>query len=235
MKNEEESNQPMDKTKLPYGRLTFDGNFCDIAKCREERWGKYCPDGACSQRKVWERLKEYEDTTMSPTDVLEYKKFEDELIASGMTFNELLARASTGLRFTSVKDRLPGKDCRCLCAQESMLKSGYVYYEQFVLPREFVCELLGRRGDARLLWGWRRLRVPCGGRSTVGRASRQYQHTRFGGRSMTKKDFSTIQHMLGMILAVALGTGADVEGALLDAVETIDAVFDREILTEDEK
>ena len=92
-----------DKTKLPYGRLTFDGNFCDIAKCREERWGKYCPDGACSQRKVWERLKEYEDTTMSPTDVLEYKKFEDELIASGMTFNELLARASTGLRFTSVK------------------------------------------------------------------------------------------------------------------------------------
>lgn len=52
---------------------------------------------------------------------------------------------------------------------------------------------------------------------------------------MTKKEFSTIQHMLGMILGVALGTGADVEGALLDAVETIDAVFDREILTEDEK
>ena len=52
---------------------------------------------------------------------------------------------------------------------------------------------------------------------------------------MTYKDFSTIQHMLGMILGVALGTGADVEGALLDAVETIDAVIDREILTEDEK
>lgn len=42
-------------------RLTFEGNFCDIAKCRKQRWGKYCPDGACSQRKVWERLKEYED------------------------------------------------------------------------------------------------------------------------------------------------------------------------------
>lgn len=52
---------------------------------------------------------------------------------------------------------------------------------------------------------------------------------------MTRKDFSTIQHMLGMILGVALGTGADVEGAFLDAVETIDAVFDREIMTEDEK
>lgn len=52
---------------------------------------------------------------------------------------------------------------------------------------------------------------------------------------MTRKDFSTIQHMLGMILGVALGTGADVEGALLDAAETIDAILDREILTEDEK
>ena len=43
------------------GRLTFEGNFCEIARCRETRWGKHCPDGACSQRKVWERLKEYED------------------------------------------------------------------------------------------------------------------------------------------------------------------------------
>ena len=42
-------------------RLTFEGNFCEIARCRENRWGKHCPDGACSQRKVWERLKDYED------------------------------------------------------------------------------------------------------------------------------------------------------------------------------
>ena len=43
-------------------RLTFEGNFCEIARCRENRWGKHCPDGACSQRKVWERLKQYEDS-----------------------------------------------------------------------------------------------------------------------------------------------------------------------------
>ena len=128
-----------DKTKLPYGRLTFDGNFCDIAKCREERWGKYCPDGACSQRKVWERLKEYEDTTMSPTDVQEYKKFEDELIASEMTFNELLARASPGLRFTSVKDRLPRKDCKCLCVQEDMKNGLYTANE----VAEIIADLFG--------------------------------------------------------------------------------------------
>ena len=46
-------------------RLTFEGNFCEIARCRETRWGKHCPDGACSQRKVWERLKEYEDALSS--------------------------------------------------------------------------------------------------------------------------------------------------------------------------
>lgn len=42
-------------------RLTFDGNFCDIAMCQETRGGSFCEDGYCSQRNVWERLKEYED------------------------------------------------------------------------------------------------------------------------------------------------------------------------------
>ena len=42
-------------------RLTFDGNYCDIAQCAETRGGSFCEDGACSQRKVWERLKEWED------------------------------------------------------------------------------------------------------------------------------------------------------------------------------
>ena len=48
-------------------RLTFDGNFCDIAQCREIP----CPhDGACSQRKVCERLKDYEDTGLEPAEVI---------------------------------------------------------------------------------------------------------------------------------------------------------------------
>lgn len=35
-------------------RLTFEGNFCDIAQCRELP----CPyNGACSQRKVYDRLR----------------------------------------------------------------------------------------------------------------------------------------------------------------------------------
>ena len=48
-------------------RLTFDGNFCDIAQCREM---PCLHDGACSQRKVWERLKAYEDTGLEPAEVI---------------------------------------------------------------------------------------------------------------------------------------------------------------------
>lgn len=42
-------------------RLTFEGNFCDIALCTNTRGGSFCEDGYCSQRKVWERLKHLED------------------------------------------------------------------------------------------------------------------------------------------------------------------------------
>ena len=42
-------------------RLTFEGNFCDIAMCGEVRGGSFCEDGDCSQRKTWERLKAIED------------------------------------------------------------------------------------------------------------------------------------------------------------------------------
>lgn len=47
-------------------RLTFDGNFCDIAQCRELP----CPHGgSCTQRKVWEKLKAYEDIGLEPEEV----------------------------------------------------------------------------------------------------------------------------------------------------------------------
>lgn len=47
-------------------RLTFEGNFCDIARCKEVK----CPyDINCSQKQVWERLKAYEATGLSPEKV----------------------------------------------------------------------------------------------------------------------------------------------------------------------
>lgn len=52
-------------------RLTFEGNFCDIAQCREMP----CPyNGACSQRKVWERLKAYENIGLEPAEISELIK-----------------------------------------------------------------------------------------------------------------------------------------------------------------
>ena len=50
-------------------RLTFEGNFCDIAQCSEVLGGSFCEDGACSQKKVWERLKAYEDTGLTPEEI----------------------------------------------------------------------------------------------------------------------------------------------------------------------
>ena len=58
-------------------RLTFEGNFCDIAQCSEAPGGSFCEDGACSQKKVWERLKAYEDTGLTPEEV-ERSKLEIE-------------------------------------------------------------------------------------------------------------------------------------------------------------
>ncbi len=51
------------------GRLTFEGRFCDIAQCTETPGGSFCEDGYCSQRKVWERLKQYEDTGYTPEEI----------------------------------------------------------------------------------------------------------------------------------------------------------------------
>ena len=43
-------------------RLTFEGNFCDIAKCEgTPGFTSECPNGFCDQRRVWELLKWYED------------------------------------------------------------------------------------------------------------------------------------------------------------------------------
>ena len=50
-------------------RLTFEGRFCDIAQCTETPGGSFCEDGYCSQRKVWERLKQYEDTGYTPEEI----------------------------------------------------------------------------------------------------------------------------------------------------------------------
>lgn len=63
-------------------RLTFEGNFCDIAQCRE----RPCPyDGSCTQRLVWERLKAYEDSGLSPQACAQASEIEKQLDSYGFS------------------------------------------------------------------------------------------------------------------------------------------------------
>ena len=69
------------------GRLTFEGLFCNITTCTTTPGGKYCEDGYCDLRKLWERLKAYEDTDLTPEEIVamrhtlaEYHKEADPLL-----------------------------------------------------------------------------------------------------------------------------------------------------------
>ena len=68
-------------------RLTFEGNFCEIARCKEVK----CPyDTACSQKQVWERLKAYEDTGLSPIACEESAKIDKELSECGYSISRMV-------------------------------------------------------------------------------------------------------------------------------------------------
>ena len=49
-------------------RLTYEGNFCrDVVMCDPAEC--LCGNGGCFRKKLWERLKEYEDTGLSPDEI----------------------------------------------------------------------------------------------------------------------------------------------------------------------
>ena len=57
-------------------RLTFEGNFCDIAQCRDLACQQ---SGNCTQKEVGERLKAYEDAGLSPQACAEAREIEETL------------------------------------------------------------------------------------------------------------------------------------------------------------
>ena len=68
-------------------RLTFEGNFCEIAQCACMK----CPyDTACSQKQVWERLKAYEDTGLSPIACEESARIEKGLSEDGYSTERMV-------------------------------------------------------------------------------------------------------------------------------------------------
>ena len=68
-------------------RLTFEGNFCDIAQCRELPC-KY--DGNCTQKEVWERLKAYEDAGLSPQACSMCREIEEGLSSTDYSISRML-------------------------------------------------------------------------------------------------------------------------------------------------
>ena len=57
-------------------RLTFEGNFCDLAQCQDSACRQ---SGTCTQKEVWERLKAYEDSGLSPQACAEAREIEETL------------------------------------------------------------------------------------------------------------------------------------------------------------
>lgn len=68
-------------------RLTFEGNFCDIAMCQETPGGSFCEDGYCSARIIWERLKQYEDTGLEPEEIREFVDGRKPLVGADLYRN----------------------------------------------------------------------------------------------------------------------------------------------------
>lgn len=100
-------------------RLTFDGNFCDIAQCRELP----CPHGgSCTQRKVWEKLKAYEELGFEPE---EYKRSLNVDII--IPADKLEAIIETGCPSVSGYERCVhcfGTDGDCIACWHAWLKGG---------------------------------------------------------------------------------------------------------------
>lgn len=70
-------------------RLTFEGNFCDISQCEAAPGGSFCEDGACSAKKVWERLKEFEDLGYTPAALATLVKFDEVMKRTGLTVDRI--------------------------------------------------------------------------------------------------------------------------------------------------
>ena len=68
-------------------RLTFEGNFCDLAQCRDSACRQ---SGTCTMKEVWERLKAYEDAGLSPQACAEARKIEETLFGYDYSISRMV-------------------------------------------------------------------------------------------------------------------------------------------------
>lgn len=135
-------------------RLTFEGNFCDIAQCDATPGGSYCESGSCTQRKVWERLKQFEDKCESPEEVLP-KKMADEVAMKLLRLADLESLCSyTRLRELAEADK-GGRVVVMPCKVGDTVYKTITIKDQAPIIMESQVKTLGQAADIAQLIGKR--------------------------------------------------------------------------------
>ena len=132
-------------------RLTFEGNFCDLAQCRDSACRQ---SGTCTMKEVWKRLKAYEDSGCEPEEVLPKDKA-DEIALKLMRLADLESLCNyTRLRELAEAD----KDGRVVVLP---CKVGSIVYRVFTIDGkapvmlETRIKTLGQAADVAQLLGKR--------------------------------------------------------------------------------
>lgn len=119
-------------------RLTFEGNFCDIAQCRELP----CPyNGACSARKVWERLAAYEDTGLTPNDVTDMMAANGNAICEIVKLKEELQGAkNTAEQYAAINETLFGSNMKLAADRKALINELCQYCGKYKQAHEGACD-----------------------------------------------------------------------------------------------
>lgn len=119
-------------------RLTFEGNFCDIAQCRELP----CPyNGACSARKVWERLAAYEDTGLTPNDVTDMMAANGNAICEIVKLKEELQGAkNTAEQYAAINETLFGSNMKLAADRKALINELCQYCGKYKQVHEGACD-----------------------------------------------------------------------------------------------
>lgn len=119
-------------------RLTFDGNFCDIAMCRELP----CQHGNnCTQKRVWERLKQYEDTGLMPNDVTDMMAANGNAICEIVKLKEELQGAkNTAEQYAAINDTLYDSNMKLGADRKALINELCQYCGKYKRAHEGACD-----------------------------------------------------------------------------------------------
>lgn len=125
-------------------RLTFDGNFCDIAMCRELP----CPHGKnCTQKQIWERLKQYEDTGLTPGDIKELLDMAVSKTNKVLRLKEELQGAkNTAEQHAAINETLFGSNMKLAADRKALINELCQYCGKYKHAHEGACDGCKWRG-----------------------------------------------------------------------------------------